>query len=82
MSKPVYTFGTLFTFEYIDGDNSYVGAHIEYVGVTTLVDIAGSKGTIPRGTHFERSVLLNTETGNLSFYDEATDESNIVTLRA
>lgn len=77
MSKSVFTFGNLFTFVYIDGDT---GAYIEYVGVTTLRDIAGSKGTIPRGTHFERSVLLNPETGYLSFYDEASDESNLVML--
>lgn len=69
-----YKFGELFTYDYIDGDNTVIGGCIEYVNVRMLIDI---NSLIRMDYKFERA-LLDMNTGIFTFYKKYEDGVGMV----
>jgi hypothetical protein len=68
-----FSFGNLFSYEYIDGDSSVIGGIVEYINVTIKCNI---NNRITQNMKFNRA-LLDMEKGIIHFYSEYNGEKSI-----
>jgi len=58
-----YAFGSLFSYDFISADDSFIGETIRYCGVMLLKDLGP---LLPKDARFA-DAMLNPETGHLTF---------------
>lgn len=69
-----YKFGELFTYDYIDGDNTTIGGCIEYVNVIILKEIT----PFILANEFFNMALLDMNTGVFKFYKNPEDSEGLM----
>lgn len=68
-----YSFGNLFSYECINGDESFIGGMIQYEGVTIKNNVSDN---LIKNMKFNRA-LLDMEKGTIHFYSEYNGEKSI-----